>query len=67
MLQFERRMALRVERDAHAEEAARSGKLAPLTKQPAFLKGIGSLKDYQLEGERFLCSCWLVVLVCAAS
>lgn len=44
-------MALRVERDAEAEEAARAAQLAPLAKQPPFLRGVGTLKDYQLEGE----------------
>lgn len=47
----QRRMALRVERDAAAEEAAREGKFAPLQLQPGYLEGVGSLKDYQLEGE----------------
>ena len=43
-------MALRVERDAHAEEAARKQPLEPLGQQPGFLGGGLALKDYQVEG-----------------
>lgn len=49
--QFQRRMELRVQRDAAAEERARVAQLVPLAKQPVFLKGVGTLKDYQLEGD----------------
>jgi hypothetical protein len=51
-LQFELRMALCMVRDERAEEKARrSLKEVQLTQQPAFLRGVGSLKDYQREGE----------------
>lgn len=47
-------MALRVERDARAEERARQQELAPLAKQPGFVDAAGTLKDYQLEGVEYL-------------
>jgi hypothetical protein len=67
-LQFERRMALRVERDAAAEASARkagggaeAGAVA-LEQQPAWVDSAGTLKDYQLEGECSLCSCMACVV-----
>lgn len=50
-LQFERRMALRVERDAAVEAATRKAEAPGLNGTPEFLEGVGSLKDYQVEGE----------------
>jgi hypothetical protein len=50
-LQFERRMALRVERDAAVEAAARKAEAPGLNGTPEFLEGVGSLKDYQIEGD----------------
>ncbi|KAL4854430.1 Chromodomain-helicase-DNA-binding protein 3 [Chlorella vulgaris] len=47
---FERRMALRVERDAAVEAAARKAEAPGLNATPEFLEGVGSLKDYQIEG-----------------
>jgi hypothetical protein len=72
-LQFERRMALRVERDAAAEASARKAgggagaRAVTLEQQPAWVDSAGTLKDYQLEGGWLrlhgLCClyCWLVL------
>ena len=47
-------MALRVERDAAAEAAARR-RPAPVLPEggPAYLEGVGTLKSYQITGERW--------------